>query len=100
MEKTTDTRYPEITKVINILSLLCLLNRQAPKTNVVNATIVFNIKINIGMIISYSEKSLCKKIQPVTNQSEKLSIEITNKIKLFLSFFSSAMPFKALLLVK
>lgn len=100
MVKTIEIRYAEINIVINTLSLLCLLKQQAPKINVVSATIVFNIKINIGIIISYSAKSLCKKIQPVTNQIAKFSIDITNKIKLNLSFFSSTMLLNAFLLEK
>ncbi|HID3975218.1 TPA: hypothetical protein ACXE0Z_004711 [Enterobacter cloacae] len=95
MVKTIEIRYAEIKIEINTLSLLRLLKKQAPKTHVVSATIVCNNKIIIGIIISYSAKSLCKKIQPVTNQIAKFSIEITNKIELPLSFFSIATPLKA-----
>ncbi|MEH0885164.1 hypothetical protein [Enterobacter sp. UNJFSC 003] len=96
MVKTIEIRYAEMNIAINTFSLLCLLKQQAPKTNVVSATIVCNNKIIIGIIISYSAKSLCKKIQPVTNQIAKFSIEITNRIELPESFFSITTPLKAL----
>lgn len=95
MLKTIEIKYKEINIAINTLSLLCLLKQQAPKTNVVSAAIVCNNKIIIGIIISYSAKSLCKKIQPVTNQIAKFSIDITNKIELPLSFFLITTPLKA-----
>ncbi|KTQ46853.1 hypothetical protein NS31R_12940 [Enterobacter cancerogenus] len=100
MVKTIEFRIAEISIAINNLILLVLLKKQAPKIKMVIATIEFNNKINIGMIISYSAKSINKNSQPVTNQIAKFSIEIINKTELNLSFFSSAILLKTYLLKK